>query len=85
MFLNVAVSSNGSAGNVSASTEAMAKTNLPDEPLDPKNAPTPPLLPADMVTSVPSSTIREAMTAHAAEDHPPGPPMLAVITSACDC
>lgn len=77
----IEVSSNGDAGYISVSTEATASTLVPDEPVLPKKAPASPELPLAMVTTTPSSTRRDAISAHALVDQPPGLPTLAVIIS----
>jgi len=63
--------------------EATARTLSPAAPLLSKKGPSEPSLPAAMVTTVPVSTMREAMVAQASVDQPPAPPMLAVMMSAC--
>ncbi len=79
--LNVA--ENGDAATYSLATEATARTFLPEEPELGKNVPAAPELPAEMVTTTPSSTRREAISAHALVDQPFVPPILAVMISTC--
>lgn len=68
------VSPKGEAGYLSVSTEAIARTFSPEEPLLPKKGPAAPLLPALIVTTTPSSTRRDAISAQAPVPQPLGPP-----------
>ena len=71
----------GSAACLLGSIDAMARTCSPEEPELPKKGPVSPLFPADMVTTTPFSTMREAMTAHGLFPHPSRPPIEEVMIS----